>query len=242
LRYCILSLEAHHDGGMQTAQPSHPKSRQLIILQNTATEPYRDSPARTRNTSSTHHASPSSSDSSATIKPLPATPPPYADEEPYRDDPSPPSEATPPTRQTSSSTHDRQSRCSLRYQPYTDSPPQTPDADDVPLAHLLSTHTYTQSTQVSHQPNDALYPADAPPPYAIAVRQSYRDTLIQYIPRGQHASPDADEESQVGVDLLRPDDVRYSIEKIVAMFVVALLLLVVSGVLAWLALGSGVMG
>jgi hypothetical protein len=70
----------------------------------------------------------------------------------------------------------------------------------------------------------------------------YRGTLIQYIAGGQHASPDADEESQLGLDLDRPDDVRYSVEKMVAMFVVALLLLVVSGVLAWLALGSGVMG
>jgi hypothetical protein len=126
------------------------------------------------------------------------------------------------------------------YQPYTDtSPPHTPIADDVPLAHLLSTHTYAQSTEFSIQSDDALYPADAPPSYAIAVRQSYRDTLIQYIPSSQHDSRvEEDEESQLGIDATRPDDVRYSVERIVAMFVVALLLLVVSGVLAWLALGN----
>lgn len=37
----------------------------------------------------------------------------------------------------------------------------------------------------------------------------------------------------------RPDDVRHDVEKVVAMFVVASLLLMVSGVLGWLALGSG---
>jgi hypothetical protein len=41
--------------------------------------------------------------------------------------------------------------------------------------------------------------------------------------------------------MMRPDDVRYSVEKVVAMFVVAALLLIVSGVLGWLALGSGIM-
>lgn len=203
-----------------------------------------DSPALTRSTSPTQHASPSSSDSSATIKPLPTIPhmpPPYADQEPYRDDPPTPTEGISSTRhQLISPTYDPHSQHSLVYQPYTDtSPPHTPIADDVPLAHLLSTHTYAQSTEFSIQSDDALYPADAPPSYAIAVRQSYRDTLIQYIPSSQHDSRIAeDEESQLGIDATRPDDVRYSVERIVAMFVIALLLLVVSGVLAWLALGN----
>jgi hypothetical protein len=43
------------------------------------------------------------------------------------------------------------------------------------------------------------------------------------------------------MDTMRPDDVRYNVEKVVAMFVVAALLLIVSGVLGWLALGSGIM-
>ncbi|KAG9187269.1 hypothetical protein G6011_05140 [Alternaria panax] len=227
-----------------SAQSSHLMLHQLTFLQNTTTRSCSDSPARTRSTSSTQHVSPSSSDSSATIKPLPAIPhmpPPYADDEPYRDDPPTPSEGTPSTRlQTTAPTHHPQSQHSLLYRPYTDStPPHTPIADDVPLAHLISTHTYAQSTEFSSQPNDAFYPADAPPPYAIAVRQSYRDTLVQYIPSSGHDSRVAeDEESQLGMDVARPDDVRYSIEKIVAMFVVALLLLVVSGILGWLALGN----
>jgi hypothetical protein len=41
--------------------------------------------------------------------------------------------------------------------------------------------------------------------------------------------------------MTRPDDVRYAVEKVVAMFTVAALLLIVSGVLGWLALGSGLM-
>jgi hypothetical protein len=49
-----------------------------------------------------------------------------------------------------------------------------------------------------------------------------------------------DEES--GEVVSRTDDVRHSVEKVVAMFVVAGLLLILSGVLAWLALGMGVIG
>jgi putative exporter of polyketide antibiotics len=48
-----------------------------------------------------------------------------------------------------------------------------------------------------------------------------------------------DEESGV-VELVRADDVRHSVENVVAIFVVASLLLIVAGVLGWLALGSGV--
>ena len=50
-----------------------------------------------------------------------------------------------------------------------------------------------------------------------------------------------DEES--GVERgLRADEVRHSVENVVAMFVVASLLLVVAGVLGYLALGSGLFG
>ena len=116
-----------------------------------------------------------------------------------------------------------------------DSPPATPDADDVPLAHLISTHIYNQSTDASYLSREN-HPGDAPPPYAIAVRQSYRDTLIQHIPRGQHEPREADEESEVGMDIERPDDVRHSVEKVVAMFTVAFMLLIIAGLLAWWAL------
>jgi hypothetical protein len=74
----------------------------------------------------------------------------------------------------------------------------------------------------------------------VAVRQthSYRDTLIQYIPsdeRGASVVIEIDEES--GEVISRTDDVRHSVEKVVAG-----LLLILSGVLAWLAMGSGLVG
>ncbi|RAR14541.1 actin-like ATPase domain-containing protein [Stemphylium lycopersici] len=176
---------------------------------NTTSEPYSDTPSNAQSTLSTRSASPSSSDSSATIKPLPATPhtpPPYTDDAPYRDEPVTPSRrATPSACPSGLPEYHQQARREPRYQPYMDSPPATPDADDVPLAHLLSTHIYTQSTDASYLSREN-HAGDAPPPYAIAVRQSYRDTLIQHIPRGQHEPRDADEESQVGMDIERADD------------------------------------
>lgn len=108
----------------------------------------------------------------------------------------------------------------------------------MPLANLLYTHSYSHSTETSWPLHDPSYPAEAPPSYAIAVRQSYRDTLTLYLP-GPHR--DSDEESQAGVDYIGADDVRHSVEKVVAMFVVAMFLLIASGVLGWLALGSGMM-
>ncbi|KAF2123458.1 hypothetical protein P153DRAFT_163219 [Dothidotthia symphoricarpi CBS 119687] len=160
---------------------------------------------------------------------------------PYRD--SPPSSPNPSTtkpllqqpQQESYRDHPTASYSHLPSQhpptpPYYDSPPQpstptTPHAnthhdppphytdDDVPLALLF-------------------YPYEAPPSYAVAVRTPcYRDTLIQYIPSRR---VDADEE-EAG----EPDDVRY-VERVFAMFIVVVLLLVVGGVLVWLAVGSGV--
>lgn len=38
------------------------------------------------------------------------------------------------------------------------------------------------------------------------------------------------------------DDVRHSVERVVAMFVVAVMLLTLSGLMGWLAFGAGVMG
>jgi hypothetical protein len=117
-------------------------------------------------------------------------------------------------------------------QPYSDlSPPASPDVDDVPLAHLITTQTYLQAT-------DASCAGEAPPSYAIAVRQCYRETLIQHIPHSREGFRDMDEESEMGVEMARPDDVRYSVERIVAMFVVAIILLVVSGVLGWMVLSG----
>jgi hypothetical protein len=140
----------------------------------------------------------------------------YTQDAPYRDDP--------PTFTTSHSQ-------TPQYQPYTDSPPATPTTnfsdDNIPLAHLLLNS----------------YPSEAPPSYSVATRHTHsnRDTLIQYIPnREQRPRPvviEIDEES--GEVVSRTDDVRHAVEKVVAMFVVAALLLVLSAVLMWLAIGSG---
>lgn len=208
-------------------------------MENPTIHLYSNATADTLNTSAGQDVLPSSSDSSsATIKPLPSTPHiprSHANEQqPYHDDPPTPLDESPASRHHDPPRYHRQARHALRFQPYADSPPPTPDADDVPLARLLfTTHSRTHSIE-------AAYPSEAPPPYAIAVRESYRDTLIQYIPRGRRDSRDVDEESAVDWDMARPDDVRYSVEKVVAMLVVAMVLLVVAAVLAWLALGSGV--
>lgn len=167
--------------------------------------------------------------------------------EPYRDDPPTPTHSTPPT-----TSHSQPPTYYHHPQPYTDSPPLTPgphgsDDENIPLAHFLQ--------------HPAAYPADAPPSYNVAIRQTatYRDTLVQYIPppphylhhnqrqasryaqfmRGQIVI-DVDEETGLAGERDEDDeDMRYSVEKIVAMFVTAGLLLVLSGVLGWLAFGSG---
>ncbi|EUC39118.1 hypothetical protein COCCADRAFT_21548 [Bipolaris zeicola 26-R-13] len=115
--------------------------------------------------------------------------------------------------------------------PYSDLPSRPASPDDVPLAYLVTAQTYLEDS-------DASCTGEAPPSYAVAVRQSYRDTLIQYIPPGQEGYGDVDDESEIGVDMERPDDVRYSVERIAAMFVVAFILLVVSGVLGWMVLNG----
>lgn len=65
--------------------------------------------------------------------------------------------------------------------------------------------------------------------------------MIQYIPSNDHALRNVvvEIDEETGEVVGRTDDVRHSVEKVVAMFVVAIVLLVVSGVLMWLALGSG---
>jgi len=137
-------------------------------------QPYLDSPTS---------ASPNSSTSSTTIKPLPALPP----HTPYRDDPH-----TPPQRYTDDE-HD----------------------DNIPLAHLLHS-----------------YPSEAPPSYSVAVRQSHE----QYVPRTRSVVVEIDPET--GEVVSRTDDVRHSMEKVAAMFVVAVVLLVLSGVFVWMAFGG----
>ncbi|KAH7339198.1 hypothetical protein BKA66DRAFT_507044 [Pyrenochaeta sp. MPI-SDFR-AT-0127] len=210
-------------------------------MENNTQIPYSDTPADLRS------PSPVSSDPSATLKPLPALPaqaPAYTEVAPYRDEPSVTESHPARGHRPSLSLHlPHYQHHQIAYRPYTDlpspseapSPSSTIDDDDVPLAHLLLQsqaypHPQAYSIEVS-------YPLEAPPSYSVAVRQSYRDTLVLHIPRGPPNQHQVDEES--GVELARADDVRHSVEKVVAMFVVASLLLIISAVFGWLALGSG---
>ncbi|KAF1998351.1 hypothetical protein P154DRAFT_495342 [Amniculicola lignicola CBS 123094] len=154
------------------------------------------------------------------IEPYRDEPPPsnehlYTDARPARDNPStasaagfPPRPGTyhqaPPTPSTPS-----------QYQVF---PPYTDDAsdDDVPLAHLYP------------------YPNEAPPAYHVAVRQSYRDTLIAHIPSTSIGSLE-DEEADWGSGDERPDDVRFAVEKIVTMLVIAFVMLGLAGFFLWMA-------
>jgi len=95
--------------------------------------------------------------------------------------------------------------------------PNDEDDEDVPLAHLL------------------LYPRDAPPAYSTVVRQSYRETLLQHIPR-HPVVVDLDEEA--GLERIRADDVRFEVERIVAMAVVIALLVLAGLLLALLFMRS----
>ncbi|KAH7066691.1 hypothetical protein BKA63DRAFT_425295, partial [Paraphoma chrysanthemicola] len=192
-------------------------------FKNPTHQPYLDSPSSSQPTSPTLRASPASSDT--TIKPLPALPPnapAYSDTEPYQDDPHhiysdapAPHQSAPPTHHQHASSQQHQ-----HTQPYTDA--TDIDTDNIPLAHLLHLN--------------AIYPTESPPSYSVAIRetQTHRDTLIQYIPP---PNPKFDPES--GEVVARTDDVRHSVEKVVAMFVVAIVLLVLSGVMAWMVVGSG---
>ncbi|KAF3036988.1 hypothetical protein E8E11_003130 [Didymella keratinophila] len=77
------------------------------------------------------------------------------------------------------------------------------DDENVPLAQLV------------------LYSRDAPPAYSSVVRQSYRDTLLQHIPR--HAEfVDLDEEA--ALERIHADNVRFTIERVAAMATVMALL------------------
>lgn len=121
-----------------------------------------------------------------------------------------------------------------QQQPYTDSTPPTPAAtdDNIPLAFLLPS-----------------YPPTSPPPYSVAIRETpfiqhpshapsqipYHDSPI-FPSRRRDVLIEIDPES--GEVVSRTDDVRHGVEKVVAMFVVAIVLLFLSGFLGFIALGS----
>ncbi|KAF2194510.1 hypothetical protein K469DRAFT_129010 [Zopfia rhizophila CBS 207.26] len=173
------------------------------MMENEFQEPYRDSPTPSRT------PSPAAAAKMSSTKPLPSIPTDNSapQEESYRDEPSPlgesPMAAPRPQRHRTSSDQNRP----VHYPPYTDD-------DDVPLAHLYPC------------------PTEAPPAYNVAVRQSYRETLISHIPSGFGVTID----EEAGVEQPRADDVRFSVERVVAKIIVAALLVLVTVILIWQAL------
>lgn len=190
-------------------------------LQNITQAPYQDSPASSRS------STPTPSSRASTAKPLPSLPRQPASHllEPYRDEPSDSEHdehdsgsrttASPsPQRYRRSGSDVSPAQAQVFFAPYTDN---VFDDDDVPLAHLYA------------------YPTEAPPSYHVAVRESYRATLIQHIP-SHSISTDADEEA--GVDHPQADDVRFTVERVVAAIIVSMMLLLVAALLALFALWS----
>lgn len=74
------------------------------------------------------------------------------------------------------------------------------------------------------------YPTEAPPSYQAVVRESFRATLIQHIP--DNSGIETDEEA--GVERAQADDVRFSVERVVATIIVAMMLLVIAALLGLL--------
>ncbi|KAF1976294.1 hypothetical protein BU23DRAFT_44778 [Bimuria novae-zelandiae CBS 107.79] len=192
-------------------------------MENSTQEPYRDSPTSSRS------STPLSSSHTLPAKPPPLLPVDASHEPltPYRDQPSPTSPtpplavASPTPQRYRASTLTPNARLHLAeiqvfLPPYTDAP-QPANDDDVPLAQLYP------------------YPTEAPPPYQIAVRESYRETLLQHIPSRSVSTVD-DEES--GVATAGADDERFDVEKVMAAIIVSMLLVVVASILALIAISG----
>ncbi|KAL1598716.1 hypothetical protein SLS60_007857 [Paraconiothyrium brasiliense] len=182
--------------------------------------PYRDSPSSSRG------STPISSSHDRPAKPLPSLPldTPTEPLEPYRDEPSPSSPAATPIIASPAPQRYRisteranarlqQAEIQVFYTPYTDVSRAQND-EDVPLAQLYP------------------YPTEAPPPYQIAVRESYRETLAQHIP-----NPSVRDE-EAGIEHIQSDDMRFTVEKVVAAIIVAMLLLIIASVLALIAVSG----
>ncbi|KAF2241187.1 hypothetical protein BU26DRAFT_525382 [Trematosphaeria pertusa] len=184
-------------------------------MEATIEEPYCDSPSSSRSTT------PTPSSRASTAKPLPSLPHASSSHpiDAYRDDPSDSEDEEPVIASPTPQRHHRTSDLTnhqphIYFTPYTDAIPESDD--DVPLAHLYP------------------YPADAPPSYAAAVRQSFRDTLIQHIP---HNSVSTEPDEELGADRAQADDVRFTVERVVAAIIVSMLLLIIAALLALVALG-----
>lgn len=186
------------------------------MLQNTTQNTHLDSPCSRqgplrRPQTPQQAISPISTCSEATVRPDQIEPPAYTNA-PYLD--SPPSayhDSSPTSTTPTSRTQYQQPLTFQIYSPTTDltplsRPSYSDDEDDenVPLAQLL------------------LYPRDAPPAYSTVVRQSYRETLLQHTPR-HPVIVDLDEEA--ALERMHADEVRFTIERVVAMAAVMALLL-----------------
>ncbi|KAJ4991806.1 hypothetical protein SVAN01_02656 [Stagonosporopsis vannaccii] len=156
--------------------------------------------------------------SEATTKPRPIEPPAYTDA-PYLDNPPLPYHNNSPSSLNTPCSQLQQQRLVFHISTPSDhrlfrtssrpsNSSEDEDDDDVPLAHLL-------------------YSLDAPPAYSTVVRQSYRETLLQHTP-GYHVVTDTDEEA--AMERIHEDEVRFTIERAVAMAVV-IALLVLAGIL-----------
>lgn len=209
-------------------------------MENATREQYSDAPTHSQNTCPA-----SSSDTTSKpyrILPHQTPPSPYSDELPYRDDP--PSSPAAAIHAETSPVYPPHHHITLPTPPYafyTDaSIPPTPNNnnnDDVPLAHL---HVHPTPLQLSAQ---EFYPLEAPPAYSVAIGQTHESSIAYYanygvyIARQGRPMDNVDEEASLEEGF---NDAGHSVEKAVAMFVVATMLLVLSAVLGWLALGSGV--
>ena len=160
--------------------------------------------------------SPTSACSEATIRPRQFEPPAYTDA-PYLDSPPLPYHDSSPTSASQIAPATYQEPLTFHiYSPTSDIPrsnrssysddTDNEDDENVPLAQLV------------------LCSRDAPPAYSSVVRQSYRDTLLQHIPR--HAEiVDLDEEA--ALERIHADDVRFTIERVAAMATVMALLFLI---------------
>lgn len=109
-----------------------------------------------------------------------------------------------------------QAEIQVFYTPYTDAPRASND-EDVPLAQLYP------------------YPTEAPPPYQIAVRDSFRETLAHHFT--SFSEPTIRDE-EAALEQAQPDDERFTVEKAVATIIVAMLLIVLASILALIAVSG----
>ncbi|USP80261.1 actin-like ATPase domain-containing protein [Curvularia clavata] len=108
--------------------------------------------------------------------------------------------ATGPACQHSHLEYDRLARPGFVSQPYTPfSRPPSPDVDDVPLGHMVSTQMFWE--EEGDDDDDRSCSDEAPPSYAVAVGQSDRDRLLRHFLHGHGGYGEVDEESGLRLDM-----------------------------------------